>query len=152
MKSGLYDFEGISATARAAAWANWFDEPTTKLSNVYLGLRGEESRSAGADRGGTGLLGDLLEGDPERRLAGLRQGLLEDPEVVLAQPLPELGVRHPDAERGAVQGEVGRRAEPRSEAVAVDLALDPCQASSQSVSDIDPVPLWQIPWRRDNIS
>src|SRR5579859_7223616 len=33
--SGLYAFEGCSATAREAACANSFDFPTTKLSNVY---------------------------------------------------------------------------------------------------------------------
>jgi hypothetical protein len=38
MKSGLYACAGASATARAAAWAKRFDEPMTKLSNVYFGF------------------------------------------------------------------------------------------------------------------
>src|SRR3990170_3614335 len=37
--SGLYAFPGASATATAAAWANRFDEPMTKVSKVYFGLR-----------------------------------------------------------------------------------------------------------------
>src|SRR5688500_9512978 len=37
-KSGSYDREGDAATARAAACANWFDEPTTNVSNVNRGL------------------------------------------------------------------------------------------------------------------
>ena len=37
---------GISATARAAAWANWLDEPTTKLSKVYFGLSAVETATA----------------------------------------------------------------------------------------------------------
>ena len=39
MKSGLYLPAGISATAREAACASWFDGPTTKVSNVYLARR-----------------------------------------------------------------------------------------------------------------
>src|SRR5688572_27883494 len=38
MKSGLYDREGASATARQAACANWFEGPTMKVSNVYRGI------------------------------------------------------------------------------------------------------------------
>src|SRR6185503_5189027 len=38
MKSGLYACAGASATASAAACAKRFDEPITKLSNVYFGL------------------------------------------------------------------------------------------------------------------
>jgi hypothetical protein len=34
MNSGLYEREGASATARQAAWANWFDDPTMKVSKV----------------------------------------------------------------------------------------------------------------------
>jgi hypothetical protein len=34
MKSGLYALDGSSATAWQAACANWFDEPTTKVSKV----------------------------------------------------------------------------------------------------------------------
>src|SRR5690606_31438038 len=39
MKRGLYAFAGDSATAKAAAWANRLDAPTTNASKVYLGLR-----------------------------------------------------------------------------------------------------------------
>jgi hypothetical protein len=39
MKSGLYALAGASATATAAAWANRFDCPMTKLSKVYFGFR-----------------------------------------------------------------------------------------------------------------
>ena len=38
MKSGLYAWAGASATASAAACANRFDDPMTKLSNVYFGF------------------------------------------------------------------------------------------------------------------
>ena len=38
MKSGLYACGGASATASAAAWAKRFDDPITKLSNVYFGF------------------------------------------------------------------------------------------------------------------
>ena len=38
MKSGLYAWAGASATASAAACAKRFDEPITKLSNVYFGF------------------------------------------------------------------------------------------------------------------
>ena len=47
----MYDLHGISATARAAACANWFEEPTTKLSKVYFGFKdipAPWSRSAAA--------------------------------------------------------------------------------------------------------
>src|SRR3989338_3423879 len=39
MNNGLYALAGESLTARDAALAKRFDGPTTKLSNVYLGLR-----------------------------------------------------------------------------------------------------------------
>src|SRR5687768_13624011 len=39
MNSGLYDRDGVSATARQAAFANWFDGPTRKESKVYRGMR-----------------------------------------------------------------------------------------------------------------
>src|SRR6266487_6354532 len=39
MKRGLYCCAGASATTSAAACAKRFDEPITKESNVYLGLR-----------------------------------------------------------------------------------------------------------------
>ena len=39
MNSGLYAFAGASATATAAACANRFDCPMTKLSNEYFGFR-----------------------------------------------------------------------------------------------------------------
>src|SRR5450755_518932 len=48
MNSGLYRREGLSATAFAAAAANWLQAPTTKLSNVNFGfseLGGGASRS-----------------------------------------------------------------------------------------------------------
>ena len=38
MSSGLYALPGASATATAAAWANRFDEPITKVSKMYFGL------------------------------------------------------------------------------------------------------------------
>src|SRR5574342_101350 len=38
-KSGLYALAGLSATACAAACANWLDGPTTKLEKVYFGFR-----------------------------------------------------------------------------------------------------------------
>src|SRR6266508_1106372 len=41
MKSGLYACAGASATARAAACANRFDEPITNRSNVYFGFMPE---------------------------------------------------------------------------------------------------------------
>src|SRR3990172_6781501 len=41
MKSGLYALLGSSATAWQAAWANWLDEPTTNVSNVYRGVSPE---------------------------------------------------------------------------------------------------------------
>src|SRR5690606_16567087 len=36
MNNGLYARDGASATATAAAWANRFDAPMTKVSNVYF--------------------------------------------------------------------------------------------------------------------
>src|SRR5688500_15643743 len=39
MNNGLYERDGASATARHAAWANWFEDPTMNVSNVYRGLR-----------------------------------------------------------------------------------------------------------------
>ncbi len=38
MNSGLYAFAGDSATATEAACAKRFDEPMTKVSNMYFGL------------------------------------------------------------------------------------------------------------------
>src|SRR5512143_860480 len=38
-KSGLYALAGLSATACAAACANWLDGPTTKLLKVYFGFK-----------------------------------------------------------------------------------------------------------------
>src|SRR5512135_939046 len=37
--SGLYALPGFSATASAAACANWLDGPTTNVEKVYLGFR-----------------------------------------------------------------------------------------------------------------
>src|SRR5690242_6357754 len=53
-KSGLYDFDGCSATACAAACANWLLLPTTNVSNVYRGFSWwfEESKSSFACAGG----------------------------------------------------------------------------------------------------
>src|SRR5262249_38958380 len=39
MKRGLYLGGSGLATARAAAWASWFDGPATKVSKLYLPLR-----------------------------------------------------------------------------------------------------------------
>src|SRR6266403_6402949 len=49
MNNGLYRRDGAVATDCAAACANWLQDPTTKLSNVYLGfncVRGELKRSS----------------------------------------------------------------------------------------------------------
>src|SRR3990167_8453674 len=58
MKSGLYDRDGASATARQAACANWFDGPPMNVSNVYRGLRppgaGAGGGAAGCGWGGRG--------------------------------------------------------------------------------------------------
>ena len=51
MNSGLYALAGASATATAAAWANRFDWPMTKLSKVYLGLRRVSVRFKGVSTG-----------------------------------------------------------------------------------------------------
>ena len=48
MKSGLYERPGVSATRKAAARANWFEVPLTKLSKVYRGLR-PAARPGGVD-------------------------------------------------------------------------------------------------------
>ena len=53
MKSGLYALAGASATATAAAWANRFDWPMTKLSKVYFGLSRVSLREE-KDAGGVG--------------------------------------------------------------------------------------------------
>ena len=47
MVSGLYDLPGFSATATAAAWANRFELPMTKVSKVYFGFSRRSSRRAG---------------------------------------------------------------------------------------------------------
>ena len=47
MVSGLYDLPGFSATAIAAAWANRFELPMTKVSKEYLGF----SRASTSRRG-----------------------------------------------------------------------------------------------------
>ncbi len=54
MNSGLYDSDGASATARQAAWANWFDGPTTNVSKVYFCERFDWSSASpgGGDAGG----------------------------------------------------------------------------------------------------
>ncbi len=55
MKSGLYACAGASATASAAACANRFDDPMTKLSNVYFGfVPGCVSRSSAGTAAWTG--------------------------------------------------------------------------------------------------
>src|SRR4029077_3180843 len=49
MNSGLYDLEGVVATACAAAWANWLQDPTTNDSKVNFGFKlmeGENTISA----------------------------------------------------------------------------------------------------------
>ena len=110
---------------RAAAWANWFEEPTTKLSKVYLGLRWRGSRSAGGGAGSRGV--DPPSGSSKTirtRGPDLGQGLLEHAQVVLAQPLSELGVGHADAQRVGRLREEARGPKPGGEAVAVDLAFD----------------------------
>ena len=52
MKRGLYFLPGISATAMEAPWPSWFEGPTTKLPNVYLGFRPDWTTVA-AGRGGS---------------------------------------------------------------------------------------------------
>ena len=46
MNSGLYAFAGASATATAAAWAKRLEEPMTKVSKMYFGLRRPSSWEA----------------------------------------------------------------------------------------------------------
>ncbi len=49
MNSGLYALAGVSATAKAAAWAKRLDCPITNESNTYLGFsRAELSHSESA--------------------------------------------------------------------------------------------------------
>jgi len=80
-------------------------------------------------------------------LSHLGERLVQDAKVVLAQPLAELSVRYADAERGPIEGEKGGRPEPCGKAVAVDLALDAREDSSQSESVIERVSSVAIPWR-----
>ncbi|GAA4913414.1 hypothetical protein GCM10023223_35750 [Stackebrandtia albiflava] len=86
MNSGLYAFAGDSATATAAACANRFDEPITKVSKLYFGfnrlacatggvacrgsLRNTPVRSgAGSAAGGGGTIGAA-----ERGAGGVARG------------------------------------------------------------------------------
>ena len=50
MNSGLYVREGSSATAWHAAWANWFELPTTKVSKVWRDAMPLGSGAGGAGR------------------------------------------------------------------------------------------------------
>src|SRR5437867_11842731 len=52
-KRGLYERDGDSATARAAACANWFEDPTTNVSNVNRGFRTRPRGGPTTGAGGT---------------------------------------------------------------------------------------------------
>jgi hypothetical protein len=74
-----------------------------------------------------GLGGLALEGDADLAPIQLRQGLRDHALVVLREPVLELGVRHVDAEQGALEDQVVGGLEPGGEAVTVHLGFDPCE-------------------------
>ena len=76
MKSGLYACAGASATASAAAWAKRFDEPITKRSNVYFGLRPLRSRRRGSCPSPAQVVARLLGLPALRGKRGRRPGAL----------------------------------------------------------------------------
>ena len=118
MKSGLYACAGASATARAAACAKRFDDPITKRSNVYFGMRGGRvSQGVTRPRSRRRLPGQdarLAHGqrDPDVARERIARRRLDEAEEVPLDPLAREVVR--DDEREAVAGQLagGDVAEP----------------------------------------
>ena len=130
MKSGLYACAGASATARAAAWANRFDEPMTNESKVYFALKpplsgrcGGTSRSTGATRAAPGprrpaalrrRLGPArhLELDPAGDAGDVPDGRADQLEEVALDPVAREIVRDGEDESALVEGDARRVGEP----------------------------------------
>ena len=77
--------------------------------------------------------------DLHHRAIDLRERLVDEPRVVLRQPLAEHRVRHPHADQVAGLADEGTGPEPGVEAVAVDLGLD---AGEDAVPDVLAVHVW----------
>ena len=105
------------------------EEPTTKVSKVYLGFKGVtagDSRSGGAVSGREPL-GLTVELHHEGPMAEVIQGFGDHRQVVLEEPFTKLGVGHPDPEDVVPQGHERGGAEPGGKAMPVDLLFDPGQ-------------------------
>ena len=100
--------DGASATASDAAWANWFEEPTTKVSKTYRGfkLRRRATRGSLLVRwlGRRGMrfrrrgLTCRYKRDLDAVPLDLGHGFADDSGVVLGQPVTEEIVRNPHRE------------------------------------------------------